>query len=273
LSSRPFKRLLLTGAAGALGRVLRPAMRGHASVLRVSDIQPMEASGSDEVVVCDLADKAGTDALVAGCDAIVHLGGISVERPFEEIIESNIRGSFHLYEGARRHGVKRVVFASSNHVVGFHPQDEHLETDCERRPDGYYGISKAFGEDLSRFYFDRYGIETVCLRIGSAYAAPKDQRMLSTWLSFADLEALVARSLLAPDVGHLIAYGVSANPSVWWSNAKAAARLGFEPRDTSAAFKDSGALPAALPGSPEARFQGGSFVTRGPYETLPEVAP
>ncbi len=273
MSSRPFKRLLLTGAAGALGRVLRPAMRGHASVLRVSDIQPMEASGSDEVVVCDLADKAGTDALVAGCDAIVHLGGISVERPFEEIIESNIRGSFHLYEGARRHGVKRVVFASSNHVVGFHPQDEHLETDCERRPDGYYGISKAFGEDLSRFYFDRYGIETVCLRIGSAYAAPKDQRMLSTWLSFADLEALVARSLLAPDVGHLIAYGVSANPSVWWSNAKAAARLGFEPRDTSAAFKDSGALPAALPGSPEARFQGGSFVTRGPYETLPEVAP
>lgn len=270
MSSRPFKRLLLTGAAGALGRVLRPAMRAHASILRVSDIEPMDVEGSDEVVVCDLADKAGTDALVAGCDAIVHLGGISVERPFEEIIESNIRGTFHLYEGARRHGVKRVVFASSNHVVGFHRQDEHLETDCERRPDGYYGISKAFGEDLSRFYFDRYGIETVCLRIGSAYAAPKDQRMLSTWLSFGDLEALVGRSLLAPEVGHLIAYGMSANPSVWWSNAKAA-RLGFEPRDTSASFEGASALPAAPPGSPEARYQGGSFVVRGPYETLPEV--
>jgi uronate dehydrogenase len=233
---------------------------------------PDEATEADEVVVCDLADKAATDALVSGCDAIVHMGGISVERPFEEILEANIRGSFHLYEGARRHGVKRVVFASSNHVVGFHRQDTRLDTDCERRPDGYYGLSKSFGEDLSRFYFDRYGIETVCLRIGSAYAAPKDQRMRSTWLSFGDLHALVTRALNAQRVGHLIVYGVSANPSVWWSNDQAA-HLGFVPQDTSASFRDADALPGVPADSPEALFQGGAFVTRGPYETLPEVKP
>lgn len=270
MSSSSFQRLLLTGAAGALGRVLRPALRPHASVLRVSDKLPVQAAETDEVQPCDLADKAATDALVRGCDAIVHLGGISVEQAFEEVLDANIRGVFHLYEGARRHGVRRVVFASSNHVVGFHRQDQLLDTDCERRPDGYYGLSKAFGEDLSRFYFDRYGIETVCLRIGSAYAAPKDQRMRSTWLSFADLEQLVVRSLLTPQVGHLIVYGVSANPSTWWSNEKAA-RLGFAPRDSSAAFDNTAALPAAAPGSPEALFQGGSFVVRGPFETLPEV--
>lgn len=270
MSSSPFQRLLLTGAAGALGRVLRPALRRHTQTLRVSDLLPVEAQAGDEVVRCDLADKAGIDALVRGCEAVVHLGGISVERPFEEILEANIRGVFHLYEGARRHGTRRIVFASSNHVVGFHPQEQALGTDCERRPDGYYGVSKAFGEDLSRFYFDRYGIETVCLRIGSAYAAPQDRRMLCTWLSFADLEQLVTRALLAPQVGHLIVYGVSANPGVWWSNEKAE-RLGFVPRDSSAAFEGAHALPAAPAGSPEARFQGGAFVTRGPFETLPEV--
>ena len=103
----------------------------------------------------------------------MHLGGVSIERPFEEILEANIKGVFHIYEGARRHGVKRVVFASSNHVIGFYKQDEVLDADSPRRPDGYYGLSKSFGEDLSRFYFDRYGIETVCLRIGSSFPEPK----------------------------------------------------------------------------------------------------
>src|SRR6266568_2974782 len=145
-------RLLVTGAAGGLGRVLRQRLRPYAAVMRLSDIAPMSPAGvAEEVIPCNLADKAAVDRLVRGCEAIVHLGGVSVERPFEEILEANIKGVFHVYEGARRHGVKRVVFASSNHVIGFHKQGELLDADSPRRRDGYYGISKSYGEDLSRF--------------------------------------------------------------------------------------------------------------------------
>jgi uronate dehydrogenase len=262
-------RLLLTGAAGGLGKVLRESLKPHARTLRLSDIAPLAPAGEgEEVVQCDLTDKAAVDALVRGCDAIVHLGGISVERPFEEILEANFRGTFHIYEGARRHGVKRVVFASSNHVIGFHRQGDVIDADCPRRPDGYYGLSKSFGEDLARFYFDRYGIETVSLRIGSSFPEPRDRRMLVTWLSYADLSSLVARALFAPGVGHTVVYGVSDNRDKWWDNAKAA-HLGWQPRDTSEPFRAKAEATPALPSDdPASRFQGGAFVKSGPFETL-----
>jgi len=262
-------RLLLTGAAGALGQVLRERLKPYAAVMRLSDIAAMApAREAEEVVRCDLADKAAVDRLVQDCDAIVHLGGISVERPFEEILEANIAGVFHVYEGARRHGVRRVVFASSNHVVGFHRQDVRLDADAPRRPDGYYGLSKSFGEDLSRLYYDRYGIETACLRIGSSYPEPKDRRMLATWLSYGDLTELVRCSLFAPGLGHTVVYGVSANPQTWWDNAKAA-HLGYQPRDSSQALQAAPTtLAAPDPGDPAAQYQGGEFVKNGPYETL-----
>src|SRR5689334_1929694 len=136
-------RLLLTSAARALGKVLRHGLKPYAGVLPLSDIADMAPAGErEEVVRCDLADQASVDALVKGCDAIVHLGGVSVERTFEEILEANIKGVFHIYEGARRHGAKRVVFASSNHVIGFHEQGKVIDADCLKRPDGYYGLSK-----------------------------------------------------------------------------------------------------------------------------------
>lgn len=262
-----FRRLLLTGAAGGLGRVLRPRLKADADVLRVSDIAEMEAAGAgEEVVRCDLSDRVAVDRLVQGCDAIVHLGGISVERPFEEIVEANIKGVYHVYEGARRHGVRRVVFASSNHVIGFHKQGVRLDADAPRRPDGYYGLSKSFGEDLSRFYFDRYGIETACLRIGSSFPEPKDRRMLRTWLSYDDLTELVRRCLHAPQVGHAVVYGMSANPEVWWDNAKAA-HIGFAPRDSSAPFRAKvEQQPALDPQDLAGQYQGGAFVKAGPFE-------
>jgi uronate dehydrogenase len=248
--------------------VLRPRLKADAHVLRVSDIAEMAPAGEgEEVVPCDLTDKRGVDRLVEGCDAIVHLGGISVEGPFEAILEANIRGTFHIYEGARRHGVKRVVFASSNHVVGFHRQADTLDVDAPRRPDGYYGISKSFGEDLSRFYFDRYGIETACLRIGSSFPEPRDRRMLSTWLGYDDLTALVRCSLYAPHVGHTVVYGVSANREVWWNNA-GAAHLGFQPGQSSEPFRAKVEQQPPLPAEhPAAQFQGGGFVACGPFET------
>lgn len=260
-------RLLLTGAAGGLGKVLRGSLKPFAQTLRLSDRAAMAPAGDgEEVVECDLADKRAVDELVRGCDAIVHLGGVSVERPFEEILEANIRGIFHVYEGARRHGVKRVVFASSNHVIGFHKQGEMLDADSPRRPDGYYGLSKSYGEDLSRFYFDRYGIETACIRIGSSFPEPKDRRMLVTWLSYADLTELIRCCLFAPNLGHTIVYGMSANRETWWDNS-GAAHLGFRPRDSSEPFRAKVETQPPLAADDPARiYQGGAFVKIGPFE-------
>jgi uronate dehydrogenase len=268
MAQEKINRLLLTGAAGGLGQVLRASLKPFAQTLRLSDVAAMApAAAGEEVMACDLSDKQAVDNLVQGCDAIVHLGGVSVERPFEEILEANIRGVFHLYEGARRHGAKRVVFASSNHVIGFHKQGEVLDASCPRRPDGYYGLSKSYGEDLSRFYFDRYGIETACLRIGSSFPEPKDRRMMITWLSFADLTELVRACLFAPDLGHAIVYGASNNRDKWWDN-RLAAHIGFAPRDSSEVFRAQvEAQPLPDPADPATRYQGGGFVKLGPFET------
>ncbi|MCZ2498619.1 NAD-dependent epimerase/dehydratase family protein [Xylophilus sp. Kf1] len=266
-SGRPLARLLLTGAAGGLGQVLRTRLQPFTDVLRLSDIGDMAPAAGpfEEVVVCDLGDKQAVDALVAGCDAVVHLGGVSVERPFEEILDANIRGVFHVYEAARRHGVRRVVFASSNHVMGFHRQTAHLDLAAKRRPDGYYGLSKSFGEDVAQFYFDRYGIETVSIRIGSSFPEPANRRMLSTWLSYDDLTDLVGKALLTPAVGHTVVYGVSANRDLWWDN-RGAAVLGYTPRDSSEPFRARvEAQPPVAPTDPNAVFQGGAFTVLGPF--------
>jgi uronate dehydrogenase len=255
---RPFNRLLLTGAAGGLGKVLRQRLRPYTNILRLSDIGEMApAEGPhEEVVRCDLADKAGVHQLVEGVDAILHFGGVSVERPFEEILGANICGVFHIYEAARRHGVKRVVFASSNHVIGFYKQDEKLDANSPRRPDGYYGLSKSYGEDMASFYFDRYGIETVSIRIGSSFPEPANRRMMSTWLSYDDLTQLIERCLYTENVGHTVVYGMSANREVWWDNSQAA-HLGFAPKDSSEVFRDKvEAQPMPASDDPARVYQG-----------------
>ena len=264
----PFARLLLTGAAGGLGRVLRPRLRARTRLLRVSDVAPMDpAAAGEEVVRAALEDRPAVDALLEGIDAVVHLGGISTEQPFDAILQANIVGAYNLYEAARRHRVRRIVFASSNHVTGFYRQDEVVDARAPVRPDGYYGLSKAFGENLSRFYFDRYGIETVCLRIGSSFPEPKDRRMLATWLSYDDLERLVVASLTAPVVGHSIVYGMSDNTTTWWDNTPAR-HIGFRPQDSSEPFRAAreAAQPTLDTTDPAVLYQGGAFVRMGPFD-------
>ncbi|MBT2370438.1 NAD-dependent epimerase/dehydratase family protein [Pseudomonas fluorescens] len=267
-TAKPFNRILLTGAAGGLGQILRETLQAHANIVRASDISPMTPSAGDheEVIHCNLADKAEVHTLAEDVDAIIHLGGISVERAFEEILDANIRGTFHIYEAARKHRIKRVVFASSNHVTGFHRQDQELDTHSERRPDGYYALSKSYGEDMATFYFERYGIETVSLRIGSSFAEPRNRRMMSTWLSYRDLGQLMERALLARDVGHTVVYGVSANRNTWWNN-RHAAHLGFIPQDSSEAFREKiERQPEPGASDPDRLFQGGAFTAAGPFE-------
>jgi uronate dehydrogenase len=261
------EKLLLTGAAGGLGQALRGRLKANCKVLRLSDRVDCGAAGAgEEVVLADLADAAAVDVMVQGVQAIVHLGGVSVEGPFGPILQANILGLYNLYEAARKHGVKRVVFASSNHVTGFYRQSETITADAPPRPDGLYGVSKAFGEDLSRFYFDRYGIETACVRIGSSFPEPKDRRMLATWLSFDDLHRLITACLTTPVLGHSIVFGMSDNAVTWWDNSRAR-HIGYAAQDSSDIFRDAvyARTPAPELSDPAVQFQGGAFVKAGPF--------
>lgn len=265
---RTHERILLTGAAGGLGRVLRQRLTGNCAVLRVSDRADLGAAqAGEEVVLADLGDAPAVHALVEGVDAIVHLGGISVESPWAAVLQGNIVGVYNLYEAARKHGVKRVVFASSNHVTGFYRQSETIDAAAPARPDGLYGLSKAFGEDLSRLYFDRYGIETACVRIGSSFPEPKDRRMLATWLSYEDLHRVVVACLSTPVLGHTIVFATSNNSVSWWDN-RLARHVGFVPQDSSDVFREAVYARTTAPdlSDPAAVYQGGAFVRQGPFE-------
>ncbi len=267
ISGIRFKRLLLTGAAGALGKVLRSRLARYCDVLRVSDIAELgEALPNEERLLVPLEDAALTSALLADVDAVVHLGGVSTEKPWAAVLPANIEGVVNLYEAARINGVKRIVFASSNHVIGFYPQAETIDNTVMPKPDGFYGLSKAFGENCAQLYWDRWGIETVSLRIGSSFPEPKDRRMLSTWLSYADLERLVVASLTAPQVGHTVIYGMSNNRTVFWDNRNAR-HIGYAPLDSSEPFRST--LEAKQPvidrDDPSAIYQGGAFVTATPH--------
>ena len=267
-----FQTLLLTGAAGFVGRNLAPALLPLAARLCLSDL-PEALAGATlpagaEVVPCDLADAAAVHALLSGMDAVVHLGGVAVEGPFEPILQANIRGLHNLYEAARRQGVKRIVFASSNHVTGCYAQAQTIGPQEPPRPDGNYGLSKLFGEGIASLYWDRFGIETVCLRIGSATPTPLDRRGLATWLSLPDLARLVTAALLTPGVGFLVAYGISANTRAFYRSQEAWARLGYIPQDNAEAFAPQ-VEHLLQPEGPMRQLQGGLFLGEGPYDDEP----
>lgn len=264
--SKPFKRILLTGAAGGLGRQLRDRIKPWADIVRLSDLADIGPAGEgEEVVQCDLADKAAVLALMEGVDVVLHFGGISVEAPFDAIMQANILGMANLYEAIHKCGVKRVVFASSNHTMGFYKTTDLVDAEMPPRPDGMYGISKVFGESLSRYYFDRFGIETVCLRIGSCFPKPGSARMMITYLSLDDLVESLRCSLFAARVGHTIAFGVSDNKAKWWDD-RHSRHLGFVAKDSSTQFE--GMFPFTGTYAPEddlaITYQGGPFLLTGP---------
>ena len=266
-SSLRLRRLLLTGAAGNLGRELRPRLKAYCETLRLSHRAEMGAAGpGEEVVIAALEDKAAMQALLKGVDAVVHMGGVSTEKTWDSILDANIVGMVNLYEAARANSVKRIVFASSNHVTGFYRQHQVVSPQDPVRPDGFYGLSKAFGENLAQLYWNRHGIETVSLRIGSSYAEPKDRRMLATWMSFDDTERLIVAALSAPVVGHSIIYGMSDNSTAWWDNSSAR-HIGYRPKDSSEKFRAAveARQPTIDPTQAAAAHQGGAFVTQGPY--------
>lgn len=260
-------RILLTGAGGNLGSQLQERLHKNCKTLRLSDFKEFKVSVKDaEVMLADLADSDAVDAMVAGVDAIVHMGGISVEGPFNPILQANILGAYNLYEAARKHGVKRIIFASSNHVTGFYKQSETITTKDPARPDGMYGLSKVFGESLSRYYYDRFGIETVCIRIGSSFPEPRDRRMLVTWLSYDDLHRLIVSCLKANVVAHSIIFASSNNKTSWWDNSSSK-HIGYAPEDSSEIFSEKIYSSTSEPdlSDPVNQYQGGGFVVAGPF--------
>ena len=265
MTTKVHHTLLLTGAAGGVGTALRERLKANCTVLRLSDRMDFgPAQAGEEMALADLSDASAVSAIVQGCQAIVHLGGVSVEGPFDPILQANIVGVYNLYEAARQHGVKRLVFASSNHVTGFYRQSETITPAHPPRPDSLYGVSKAFGEDLSRMYFDRYGIETACVRIGSSFVEPRDRRMLASWLSFDDLHRLITACLTTPVLGHCIIFGVSDNAVSWYDNASVR-HVGYVPQDSSDGFRE--AIYARTPEpdvtDPTVIYQGGTFLMAG----------
>lgn len=263
-----FNRVLITGAAGGLGKQLRANAKHYGEILRLNDIADLgEAASNEELVQCDLGDYEAVLELTKDVDTVIHLGGHALENTFENILNANIRGTYNLYEGARKNGIKRIVFASSNHSIGFWERDAMIDSNVAHRPDTLYGVSKAFGEDLARLYFDKWGIETVVIRIGSCFEEPRDRRMLSTWMSYRDFIQLCEKSIYAPEVGYLVLYGSSDNKSLFWDNA-AAKKIGYEPQDSAEPFREKieSETPVPDPSDLANKYVGGGFVTQGHFE-------
>jgi len=261
-------KILLTGAAGGLGKVLRKTLNGWHDITVLSDINKInDISDNEEFVQCDLGDMEAVMGLVKGCDGIIHLGGQSLENTFENILNANIRGTYHIYEAARQHGIKRILFASSNHTIGFHKSGTQLDANATMRPDSIYGVSKVYGEMLASYYFDKFGVETAAVRIGSCFTKPLDKRMLSTWMSYNDFTDLIKKVFEIKELGYSIVYGVSDNPESWWDN-RLSAHIGWQPKDSSQIYANDEHITSKVndPNDPAVIFQGGAFAAAGHFE-------
>lgn len=260
-----FNRILLTGAAGSLGSRLRSGLAHLTTHIRLVDRVPMAPAGpGEEVLQGDLSDMDFTRQASRDCDVILHFAGTPRELTFPEIISDTLPAAYNIYESARLNGIRRVVYASSIHAVGYYPVEEVPDTEVMHRPDSIYGLTKCFVEDLGRLYWDKFAIESVCLRICSCFPQPADRRMLWSWLSFDDCVRLTEASLTAPRVGHSIIYGTSKNAERGVSNARAS-HIGFVPRDSADPFRAAvmAEKPRPDPQANMTRFVGGWFTGLG----------
>ena len=221
--------VLVTGAAGGIGTRLRKLLVGVYPQIRWSDVRaPADLANDPSFVAADLADLAQVEKIADGVDGIVHLGGESVEQEWDRILRANIVGCYNLFEAARRKKVQRVVFASSNHAVGFYPRRRRIGVNAPVRPDSRYGVSKAFGEALGSLYAFKHGLRVTCIRIGNFGDEPVDERRLSIWLKPEDLVQLIRIGLEHPDLRYEIFFGASDNARGFWDN-EPAFRYGYRP--------------------------------------------
>jgi uronate dehydrogenase len=261
--------VLLTGAAGSIGRLVRPRLRRLGWEVRGLDL---ETGGDADIAAVDILDAEELDAATAGCGAVVHLAGIAGEAPLQDLLRVNVAGTQAVLDAALRRGIRRVVLASSNHAVGFwtKPAEGVLDVDLRPRPDSFYGLSKVAAEGLGQLYADRFGLEVVSLRIGSFREEPRSLRELSTWLSPDDAARLLDASLRGHVSGHTVVYGTSANSRGWW-DLSAARALGYQPQDDAEVFADRFAGEAAARPAPRSGVEPPPAPERvgGPFTSLP----
>lgn len=238
--------VLITGASGFVGTGLRCELASRFPRLRLLDRQPVLNLGpGEQSVVGDIGDLASLERAMDGVTGVIHLAGCTTEADIDAQIDGNVRGAWNVYEAARRCGVERVVFASSNHVVGYYPRQRRIGTEVLLRPDSGYGLTKAFGEQAGALYADKYGLRVLCVRIGNVNDKPVDRRRLSIWSSWRDLAQLVEIGLRHPELRYAVVYGVSNNERSFYDN-EAAFRLGYRPQDSA---EDHAAEAMAAPGS------------------------
>ena len=251
------KTVLITGATGDVGTHLARELAGKYK-LRLSDKRPLKAKNFMKADISKMSDAL---RITKGVDAIVHLGGYSVEGPWESILQANIIGCYNVFEAARRNGVKRILFPTSNHAVGFYRRDQTIDHRVYPKPDSRYGVSKVFGEALGSLYSDKYGMEVYMMRIGNVNPVPIDKRRLSIWFSPRDLAQLVSIGIDRPGIKFEIVYGISGNKRAWYDNSNAK-RLGYQPQDDSEVHAQE-VLAREKPSNDEIAetHQGGIFCT------------
>jgi uronate dehydrogenase len=250
------KRIAITGGAGHIATQLRGFLRPAAQHIRLIDVRPAtELASNESFFEGDLADPDTMRAALEGMDGVIHLGGLPREADIRDMLQTNILGTYNLYDAARATGVNRIVFASSNHATGFYPRSETITPSDTPRPDTRYGLSKCWGEMVAGFYYDKAGISTLSIRIGNAAAYPNSERSAAIWISPRDLYQLVWIGLTHPEIAAAVVYGVSRNDSGWWRD-ETAERLGYRPQDNS---RDHLRIEEASEGAVAAFFQGGSF--------------
>jgi uronate dehydrogenase len=254
------RTILVTGAAGYLGGVLRAGLRKQ-YWLRLTDRAPLPTPlvGSEEFFLAELSDLDALSSIMSGVDGVVHLGGNLKDGPWDAIFPDNIVGTYNVFECARRCQVKRMIFASSHHVVGFYRRGRKVGVEDPVRPDSFYGVSKVFGEALGRLYADKHGLSVICQRIGVARARPPHRRSLSNWISEHDYIELTRCCIEARDVHYLIVFGASGSKESFYDNAPAKV-IGFTPRDNTDSYREDLSSLAPDPEGPiEELFQGGAF--------------
>ena len=255
------KKVLITGASGHLGGMLFNSLAkiGYKNLVG-TDLRKKNIKKNQKFILANLKNFNKTVKITKDIHSIVHFGAIPIEDTQQNILHNNIIGTYNIFEAARINKVKRIIFASSNHAIGFHRRTTRLNELSTQRPDSHYGLSKAFGEDLSRLYADKFGIKSMCIRIGSCLKTPEDKRHLSTWISYADLAQLVDIGIKHKSIHHEIVYGASKNKKSWWDNSRAY-KLGYKPKDSADRFNINSLSKNEFKDGIALLFQGGVFTS------------
>jgi len=255
------KKILITGAAGSLGNKLFNIL-SKKYFITGTDIKHNNKNFKNlKFILCDLKNYKKVLKITKKIYAIIHFGSIPVEDTFKNILNNNILATYNIFEAARINKVKKIIFASSNHVVGFYNRKKNLDEKCMQRPDTNYGLSKCFGENIARLYADKFNVKGFCIRIGSCLDRPTDRRHLSTWISPNDLAQLVDIGI-SKKYHYEIVYGISNNSRSWWKN-KAAFKLGYKPKDNAEKYAKNNLSKNEYVSKIALKFQGGVFVSNG----------